>query len=100
MEEEVREVSPKQLKKVAGGTDYGTKYYYDYVNLVKKVLGAAMQHGYRRACCPKCGATLELLRRKDLSDLETEAAGQQGKLMCHSCRQISDPEDWVINSFN
>ena len=99
-EKEKYELDSENLEKVSGGKNYPNQYYKDYYWLVMKVLGAAMEHGYRTACCPKCGAPLELLRRRDMDYEEYKVAGTKGQLMCHTCKAVSKPEAWVINKFN
>lgn len=45
-------VSEEELKSVAGGSP--VNYYRTYSKLWMKVTGACMNHGYRKATCPKC----------------------------------------------
>lgn len=90
-------LNEEQLQQVAGGGGYAD--YKTYVQLVKKVWAAAMNHGYKTACCPACGVKLELLPERATNDYATRDANN-GILWCYSCGAKRKAEEWVINSYN
>jgi len=91
-------VSEEELKSVAGGSP--VNYYRTYSKLWMKVTGACMNHGYRKATCPKCGALLPKLGHPgEYSEQELKYA-EDDLLYCRECHQASICDDWVINKFN
>ncbi len=92
-------LEPEETEPVTGGRS-GGKYYNDYCILWKKVKGACMNHGYRTACCPRCGTPLpDLGHYGDYDEFECKYA-TQNKLYCRNCHEASRSEDWVVNRFN
>ena len=92
------EVSDADLQSVSGGI--GVNYYQIYAALWRKVRVACMNHGYRKATCPKCGALLPKLTFRSKYTEEELKLAQQNLLYCRECRQASRDEEWVINQYN
>ena len=102
---ESKKLNREDLTEAAGGETYYDEYIV-WVNLCKKVMDAAYRHGYRKACCPKCGASLEshikpfMLGKGGADEKCIVTAYETGNLMCEVCRSVSNPDDWAINSLN
>ena len=98
-EDKINKLDVDQLSEVSGGAN-GYENFRTYVRLVKKVQGAAMQNGYRTACCPECGWELEVVTLYAKSNDYENRDANNDMLWCHSCNAHNKAEKWVINSFN
>lgn len=98
-ESKIVNLKAEQLSEVSGGS-YAYDNYRKYVQLVNKVMTAATEHGYRKACCPQCGWQLEMVTSVARSDDYENRDAAEGILWCHSCGAHTRAENWVINKFN
>ena len=96
--EHMVKLSEKDMDAVSGGR--GINYYSMYAAVWKKVMGACMWQGYRKAKCPKCGAPLPKLTHAGKYGEEELKFAAENKLYCKHCGQASRDEEWVINKFN
>ena len=61
---------------------------------------ACMNHGYRTASCPNCGAPMPYLTSKSKTSDKVVEYARSNMMYCQECETASPDDKWVINKFN
>ena len=100
MDENNKALDEEVLETAKGGYVGPTEYYNKYVDEWKRITTACMNHGYRTAACPNCGAPMPYITSKSKTPDKVVEYAQNNMMYCQECQTASPDDKWVINKFN